>query len=313
MQQDRISIHSRPHKETYKVCRELAATICEYASSDIKAFAFYIAIKHHSQSSMLNNWRKNIPGLKKITGINSENTIRKRIKECYQLGFLHGNFKDDHLKCKKNERLLKAYKIPLRKESITSISKIKINGTKKIESFIKICAFDKHRERQIHQEKKALVLKELGSKLSNKEKLSKGLNLIVKEKIKSVDDKAVLMRIRTGRRKLGDYIQRSGVTATRVIRKAKELSLVRDVRYRPQLVGSFPAHFEIDDLQLWAMKKFQTYAFYKDGDIWLKYANSVFLNLKNEFQPVPKDNLISNILNNTLVKERRGQSVCFTF
>ena len=308
MQLKRLSEFSRPHKETYKVCRELAAFMCQSASGNIKALAFYTAIKHYSQSSMIKDWRKNILKLKEITGINSENTIRKRIKECYKLGFLHGEFKDNHLKCKKNERILDKNEISLRKESITSISKSKLNGVKQIETFIKICAFDKQRERQIYQEKKSLVLKDIDSKSSNKEKLSKGLNALVKEKIKGVDDKSVLMRIRAGRRKLGDYIQRSGTTATRVTKKAKSLKLARDVNYRSQLLMEIPPNFQIDDIQLWAMKKFKTYAFYKDGSIWLKYANSVFLNKKNEFLPVA-----SNCTRKIQGKENTGQSVCFTF
>jgi len=127
------------------------------------------------------------------------------------------------------------------------------------------------------------------------------------------------MRIRAGRRKLGDYIQRSGTTATRVTKKAKSLKLARDVNYRSQLLMEIPPNFQIDDVQLWAMKKFKTYAFYKDGCIWLKYANSVFLNKKNEFSPIlNKDNFKSNTcksnnLSNILIKENTGQSVCFTF
>lgn len=309
MQPEKLSNFTRPHKQTYKVCRELAAQICSNFSDHIKAFAFYTAIRHYSQSSSLSNWRKNIDLIKSITGINSENTIRKRIKDCYRLGYFHGSFSQKHIKCKRPEYLLKIYGISLKKESVTSISKQKINGTRQIESFIKICAFDKHRDRQIYAEKKSLALKELNIKTSNKEKLSNGIYKLVKKKIRSIDDKSVLFQIRAGRRKLGNYIQRSGVTATRVIKKAKQLKLVRDVHHRPQLLDSMPPNFEIDQLQLWAMKKFKTYAFYKNSCIWLKYANSVYLNKSNEYKPEPgaaPKPQIQKIPNT-------GQSVCFTF
>lgn len=291
----------RPHKLTYKVSRELAISICK-KSKQIKAYAFYLAIKHYSQSSSLNYWRKNIGQIRVITGINSENTIRKRIKECYQYGFFHGEFSNKHLRCKKTERILPYFKIPLHKESVISISKTKLNGVKQIENFIKICAFDRQRERQIYAEKKTLAMKKLNIKSSNKEKLSKSLLRLVKKEIQSVDERIVLKQIRAGRRKLGKYIQRSGSTATRVIKAAKEFKLVKDIHYRPQLICDIPANFQIDDVQFWAKKKFKTFAFYKEGAIWIKFANSVALNPINEYNPIQNSK-----------SPKKGQSVCFIF
>lgn len=284
MRHDVKSKYSRPHTKTYKVSKELAVFICKN-SHLIKPFSFYVAVKHCFESSSISNWRSRYDFLSKVTGIKSKNTIRKRILECYKYGFFHGEFSSKHLSCKKTELIMKDRGIPVFLQSITSIHKPKLKNTKQIETYIKICAFQRHKERQVFAEKVSLIKNKMKIRSSDKEKLTKGLSKLVIRNAKCVEDQYVIGSIRAGRRCLGRNIQRSASTATRVVKKAKELNIVDEKVNKPLRLGDILSKHTIFEEMKEYHKVFKNFVYFKANSIYLKEANQVGLKLSVEYTP----------------------------